>query len=261
MKLWLFLLVFVSSIVYAKTAIVYDESISRFIDRDVGNVVKHTGPITTIYYSNRVWNVSELNLVGQQTSDEVLLRKYQKVVRVSEGGFGVHYFGKYTLQPLVKFLDQIGYGVPYILILVDDKHSLNIVQRVKAEAAKQGIVVESFTVTTKYSLEKAVLEANINQRGVILNMALTAIEGETNVALTYDEISNIVRLRNKKHLVVGLNRSNPVCVCATKESIIGLLEGNDLTFGIMLNATALTNSGQTSILLDGIIYAEEINFE
>ena len=70
MKLWLFLLVFVSSIVYAKTAIVYDESISRFIDRDVGNVVKHTGPITTIYYSNRVWNVSELNIVGQQTSPD-----------------------------------------------------------------------------------------------------------------------------------------------------------------------------------------------
>lgn len=260
MKYFMLVFLFVANVVLSQTVIVYDETISRFIDKDI-SYITGSDKISTVYYADRIWNVTELNLAKQKLSDELLLKKYTSVVRVSEKEDGVKYFKNFNLKSIIAYFDTIGYNIPYILLLVDSKHSLSVTQQIKSEAVKYGIHIDTKIINSKYSIEKAVLESRSQQRGIILNLALVALERETNTVLTYNEISHIITSRNTKHVVVGLNRSNSVCLCATKESISGLLHGGDLIFDIMLNASVLSNNNKTKLLLDGIHTAKEINFE
>ena len=258
MKLWLLTLMFLCVNSFAQTAIVYDETISRFVDRDL-SYMAGDGSVTSLYRSNRIWNRSELDFT--RTTDEVLAEKYDKVLRVTENKKGLYYFKNYDLNKLVNFLDHISFSVSYILILDDGHHSLDIIPLIKKYAASRGITIHSETVKTKFGIERAITDAQKNQRGIILNFALAVEEQETGTVLTYNEISKLVAVRNVKHLVVGLNRSNAVCLCETKDSMLSLLSGGEIEFDVVLNATRLEEAGQEFVVLDGVHLAKEVNFE
>lgn len=259
MRLWLLALLLCIQNVFAGTIIVYDETVSRFVDRDLSYLTSK-GRISSTYHSNREWSNSELTLVRQQRTTN-LPKKYDNVIRVTEDRTGLYFFEKYSIGTLVGFFDKISYSVPYILIVEDSNHSLDIIPLIKSYAATHGITVESATLHTKYELETTLKQANLQQRGLILNFALTLVEGETGAVLTYNEISQIVASRNSRHLVVGLNRKNAVCLCETKRSMAHVTEGGNIEFGVTLNATRLEAAGQRAVLLDGMVYAEEVIFE
>lgn len=253
MRLWLFLLFMIANLSYASgTAIVYDETTSRFIDKDLSYI----SPVTTVYHSTKDWSRTELMFVAKKLQKDV--SKFSQVHYITANNSGIPYFKNYDVAKILDFLNGISYPMSHILLLTDNLHSLEITREAKQEAKKRGIQIQTVVATTRHELETAVLHANTLQQGLILNYALITIENETGVYLTYKEITEAILRKNKKHVVVGLNRQNPVCLCVSHESMQNLDKGT-LDFYITLNAWHLRKQHKR-ILLDGLSKAKEVIF-